>query len=113
METFYKAYSKMVQNRKHYFVKKIAHFPEYEELDDLVLGYGMHVNFNRACSIAKIDSPKIRQQLLAEADYVPATGKLVNIYRPVKQQKNLIQLLQNSISLLHVKFLSLYGKAAG
>ncbi len=113
METFYKAYSKMVQNKKHYFVKKIAHFPEYREVDDIVIGYGMHVNFNRACSIANINSQKIRQQLLAEADYVPATGKLVNIYRPVKQQKNLIQLLQNSFSLLQLKFLSLYGKAAG
>lgn len=113
METFYKAYSKMVQNRKYYFVKKIAHFPEYKELDDIVVGYGMHVNFNQACNIAKIDSMKIRQRLLTEADYVPVQGKLVNIYRPVKQQKNLMQLLQNSLSLLQVKFLSLYGKAAG
>ncbi|MEO6405462.1 MAG: hypothetical protein ABIY51_03065 [Ferruginibacter sp.] len=112
METFYKAYSKTVQNKKYYFVKKIAHFPEYKELDDLLIGYGMHVNFNTACSIANVDSKKIRERLLAEAEYVPAVGKLINLYRPAVQSKNMMQILQNSISLLQVKFMSLYSRAA-
>ena len=113
METFYKAYSKMVLNRKTYFVKKIVRFPEYQGMEDIVIGYGMHSNFNRACSIAKIDSLKIRERLLAETECIPASGKILSLYSPVKSPKKFIQLLQNSLSLLQLKLPGLYGKTAG
>ena len=64
METFYKAYTKTTQNKPYYFVKKYLSFPEYKDVEDILEGYGMHTDFNKACSIAGINNPKIRKQLL-------------------------------------------------
>jgi hypothetical protein len=63
METFYKAYTKIEQNKTYYFVKKFLSFPEYQDVEDILEGYGMHTDFNKACSIAGINNPKIRKQL--------------------------------------------------
>ena len=64
METFYKAYTKTEQNKLYYFVKRYLSFPEYKEVEDILEGYGMHTDFNKACSIAGINNPSIRKQLL-------------------------------------------------
>ena len=64
METFYKAYTKISQNKSYYFVKKYLSFPEYNDVEDIMEGYGMHTDFNKACSIAGLHDLKIRQQLL-------------------------------------------------
>ncbi|MEO6668319.1 MAG: hypothetical protein ABIN36_02515 [Ferruginibacter sp.] len=64
METFYKAYTKTTQNELYYFVKRYLSFPEYPEVEDVQEGYGMHVDFNKACSIAGINNPTVRKQLL-------------------------------------------------
>ncbi|MEP6712950.1 MAG: hypothetical protein ABJA37_11060 [Ferruginibacter sp.] len=118
MEIFYKAYSKIVQDKKYYFVKKIAHFPEYKQLDDLLWGYGMHTNFNTACDIAEINSEKVRLRLYAETQEVPTekvaiTAKLINIYTPVKHQKNFLQFLLQSLTHIQHKFIGLHSKTAG
>ncbi|MEO7444296.1 MAG: hypothetical protein ABIT96_13400 [Ferruginibacter sp.] len=84
METLYKAYSKNVLNKKYYFVKKIYHFPEYNQVDDILEGYGMHENFFKACSIAGINDVKVRKYLLAEAEPVILPAKVVHIFRPAK-----------------------------
>ncbi len=64
METFYKAYTKTEQNKLYYFVKRYLSFPEYKDVEDILEGYGMHTDFNKACSIAGINNPAIRKQLL-------------------------------------------------
>lgn len=91
MEILYKAYTKTVLNKKYYFVKKIYQFPEFDNVDDIVEGYGMHENFYKACNIAGIASPGIRKMLLAEAEPVLQPGKLISIYRPARQQNGFMQ----------------------
>ena len=63
MENFYTSYSKIVQNKTYYFVKKFLKFPEFNNVPDVLVGYGMHAQFEKACSIATIHDPKIREQL--------------------------------------------------
>jgi len=64
METFYKAYTKTEQNKLYYFVKRYLSFPEYKDVEDILEGYGMHTDFDKACNIAGINNPAIRKQLL-------------------------------------------------
>ena len=79
MEIFYNAYTKIVQNKTYYFVKKFLTFPEYKEVEDILEGYGMHTDFNKACSIAGIDSLNVRKQLLDEIQQTAHQAKVIDL----------------------------------
>jgi hypothetical protein len=67
MELYYTSYTKTINNTTYYFVKKFTRFPELENVPAILEGYGMHTNFNKACSIADVQNPAIRQRLFKEA----------------------------------------------
>jgi hypothetical protein len=68
MEHFYTVHTKIIQDETHYFVKKIMALPEFKGLADLVVGYGMHTNFEKACSIAGLHDTATKQQLLLQLE---------------------------------------------
>lgn len=68
MEHLYTIDTKMLQGKLHYFVKKIMVLPEFKGLADIVIGYGMHTSFEKACSIADIHDAAIRQELLLKLE---------------------------------------------
>ena len=79
METFFKAYTKVIQNKPYYFVKKFLSFPEYEGVDDALEGYGMHTDFNKACSIAGLEDAAIKRQLLDEIQSAVPQAKVIDL----------------------------------
>lgn len=79
METFYKAYTKISQNKLTYFVKKYQCFPEYENVEDILEGYGMHTDFEKACSIAGVHDPQIRKQLLDAIEAAVPQAKIIDL----------------------------------
>lgn len=81
MEHLYTIETKMLQGKLHYFVKKIMVLPEFKGLADITIGYGMHTNFEKACSIANIFDTAIRQQLLLKLE------ELNKIKHPAKPHK--------------------------
>jgi len=68
MEHFYTVHTKIIDDKTYYFVKKIMALPEFKGLADVVVGYGMHTNFEKACSIAGLHDTAKRQQLLLELE---------------------------------------------
>lgn len=68
MEHIYTIDTKMIQGKLHYFVKKLMALPEYKGLADIVIGYGMHTSFEKACSIAEIHDDATRQLLLLKLE---------------------------------------------
>lgn len=66
MEHLYTVHTKTIQNKTYYFVKKILKLTEFRDLADVVIGYGMHTDFEKACSIAGINDEASREQLLAD-----------------------------------------------
>lgn len=79
METFYKAYSKIAQNKSYYFVKRYLSFPEYDNVEDILEGYGMHTDFNKACSIAGVNNSLIRKQLLESIQSPSSQAKVIEL----------------------------------
>ncbi|MDQ6843105.1 MAG: hypothetical protein M3Z92_01955 [Bacteroidota bacterium] len=77
MNTFYTAYTRLVHETTYYFVKKFSTFPELAGVPDILESYGMHTDFNRACHIAKIDDPAIKQQLLNQIGFRTANDAKV------------------------------------
>ena len=79
MENFYTAYTKVIENKLHYFVKKFMIFPELKDVAPVLESYGMHTDFNKACSIAGIQDPKIKEQLLLEAQETIPQAKVIDL----------------------------------
>lgn len=79
MEIFYTAYTKLIENKTYYFVKKFLIFPEFQDVASVLESYGMHADFNKACSIASIYDPKIREQLLMEAEGTVQQAKVIDL----------------------------------
>ncbi len=80
MNTFYSAYTKQVEGKKFYFVKKFSTFPEIKGMPDILENFGMHPDFRIACSIAKVDDATIRQNLLESIENAEASqGKIIHI----------------------------------
>ena len=79
MENFYTAYTKVIENKTYYFVKKFLIFPEFKDVAPVLESYGMHTDFNKACSIASIHDPKIKEQLLSEAEGTVQQAKVIDL----------------------------------
>ncbi len=66
MEHVYTVHTKIIQDKTYYFVKKILALPEYKGLAEVVVGYGMHTDLEKACSIAGIVDVESIKLLLHE-----------------------------------------------
>ena len=78
MENFYTAYTKVIENKTYYFVKKFMAFPEFEGVEPVLESYAMHADFNKACSIAGIIDPLVKTQLLKEANETLQVAKVID-----------------------------------
>ncbi|HMI79943.1 MAG TPA: hypothetical protein VK484_14185 [Ferruginibacter sp.] len=94
MEHVYTAYTKILQDKTYYFVKKLMVIPEFKDLADVVVGYGMHTDFEKACSIAGIDDAGCRKKLLAELEGHNSIPKFTE-KTPVKPGKAPIQIAES------------------
>ncbi|MBS1927246.1 MAG: hypothetical protein IT254_01855 [Chitinophagaceae bacterium] len=63
MENLYNAYSKEIAGQNYFFVKKYLTFPEFNNVPDVLVGYGMHADFDKACKIAQVSDPLIKERL--------------------------------------------------
>ncbi len=79
MENVFTAYTKIVNNVTFYFVKKYNTFPEYPEVPKVLDSMGMHSDFYRACSIAKINDETVINQLFDELRLVPDNAKVIRM----------------------------------
>ncbi|MEO6548226.1 MAG: hypothetical protein ABIN94_09510 [Ferruginibacter sp.] len=79
MENFYTAYTKTIENQTYFFVKKYLIFPEFKEVAPVLEAYGMHTDFNKACGIAMITDPNIKEQLLNEAQGTVQQAKVIDL----------------------------------
>ncbi len=79
MENFYTSYTKVIENKTYYFVKKFLIFPEFKDVAPVMESYGMHTDFKKACGIASIHDPKIREQLLNEAEGTIQQAKVIDL----------------------------------
>lgn len=79
METFYTAYTKFLDYKKYFFVKKFTAFPELKDVSPILESYGMHTNFDKACSIAGLTDASIKEQLLQQAEESTQRAKIVEL----------------------------------
>ncbi len=79
MENLYTAYTKVMDNNTYYFVKKYLVFPEFKDVEPMQESFGMHTDFNKACSIAGINDPIIREQLFNDAKGTIQQARVIDL----------------------------------
>jgi hypothetical protein len=77
METFYTAYTKLLDYKTYYFVKKFSAFPEFKDVSPVLDAYGMHTNFDKACSIAGLTDAKLKEELFLQVEENSQRAKIV------------------------------------
>lgn len=92
MEYLYSLSTKLIAGKTYYFVKKIMTFPELKGLANVMIGYGMHTNFEKACNIADIHDSTCRKQLLHDLEQRNLPS-LVQDFKPQKPvEKHSVQI---------------------
>jgi hypothetical protein len=68
MEYLYSLTTKLIDDKNYYFVKKIMTFPEFKGLANVLIGYGMHTSFEKACNISGVHDNACRKKLLFDLE---------------------------------------------
>lgn len=79
METNFTCYTKKVQGKVFYFVKKFIVFPEFGNVTPLLESYGMHTEFDKACAIANLYDASIKKQLLEDIESGVRQAKVIDL----------------------------------
>lgn len=79
MENFYTAYTKTVNGFEFHFIKHFQYFPEFKNVPPLLVNYGMHTDFYKACKIAMIEDKTVQKQLLDSIDYRFTDSKVIQM----------------------------------
>lgn len=91
MEYYYSAYTKLINNQTFFFVKKYLLFSELNETEPVLVNYGMHMNFYKACSIAAVNDPSLMIQLFKEAQGTIEHAKLID-FNSIKFSRKLLKI---------------------
>lgn len=114
MEHVYTVQTKIIHDKTYYFVKKILALPEFPGLAEVVVGYGMHTDFDKACNIAGIKDMASRRILLLElekqvlpADRLQQTRPLAIAPKPAAQHPiKIADMINNWLSLRGAEILN-------
>jgi hypothetical protein len=79
MEHSYTAYTKLIDNKTHFFVKKFQVFPELKTVPPILECYGMHTDFDKCCAIAGINDSAIKKQLLQDIENNAPMAKVIHL----------------------------------
>ena len=105
MENIYKAYTKEINGKTFYFVKKFSIFPEYDN-SKVLDSMGMHTDFYKACSIAKIDDEIVVGKLMNELHIIPDSARVIHMHGVKAMTHSLIKNTHQAILKLRLASLN-------
>jgi hypothetical protein len=102
MENIYTAYSRDINGKTFFFVKKYNIFPEYADFPKVLDSMGMHTDFYKACEIAKITDEVIIKRLLNELHILPDSTKVIQMHGVKAMTHTILRNTQQAISKLRL-----------
>ncbi len=97
MENIYKAYTKEINGKTFYFVKKFSAFPEYKNCPTVLDTMGMHTNFYKACNIAHVNDDIAISKLTNELHIIPDTARVIHLPKIKSITHSLLKNTQHAI----------------
>lgn len=79
MEKIYNSYTKVIDGTTYFFVKQFLVFNELQGVPPVLEKYGMHTNFEKACSIAGVTEEGIKKYLLKSLEDHSPLAKVIGI----------------------------------
>jgi hypothetical protein len=104
MENIYNAYTKEINGKTFYFVKKFIFYPEIKDSSPILDKLGMHTNFHKACSIAEVHDEQIINRLMSELRIIPESARVIHLQKAKAVTHSLLKNTQHA--LLKFKFAS-------
>lgn len=102
MENIYEAYTREIDNRIYYFVKKKTRFPELSGTPEILDNYGMHADFYKACSIAHIKDENIISSLMQSVQIIPESARVVPMAKEKSFNKAVVRNTHHVLSRLRL-----------
>ncbi len=79
MENIYKSYTKEINGKTFYFVKKFSSFPEIENCPVILDQMGMHTNFYKACHIAQVNDQIAVNTLMNDLHIIRDSARVIHM----------------------------------
>jgi hypothetical protein len=106
MENIYKAYTKEINGKIFYFVKKFSVFPEYENSPKVLDAMLINTYFYKSCNIAKIDDDIVVRNLMNELHIIPDSARVIHMHGVKAMTHSLIKNTQQAILKLRLASLN-------
>ena len=97
MENIYKAYTKVINGKTIYFVKKFSVFPEIKDCPPVLEKMGMHSNFHKACYLAHIRDGDIVNKLINTLQITPEPGRVIHLKKVKSMTHSILKNTQHAI----------------
>jgi hypothetical protein len=102
MENIYNAYTREINGKVFYFVKKLTAFPEIEDCPPVLEHMGMHTNFYKACDLAHINDDIAINQLMNDLHIVTESAKVIHLQKIKSITHSLVKNTQHAILKLRL-----------
>ncbi len=102
MENTYQAYTKQIDGKVFYFVKKFSNFPEYENFPQVLDSMGMHTNFYKACNIAKVYDEIVIHKLMNDLHILPESARVIHLHRVKAMTDSIIKNTHHALMKLRL-----------
>ncbi len=102
MENIYNAYTKEINGRTFYFVKKFTVYPEIKDCPPVLERMGMHSNFYKACHLAQIPDDKAIRYLMNELHIVPESARVIHLPKVKSMTHSLLKNTHHAILKLRL-----------
>ncbi len=102
MENIYNAYTKEINGKTFYFVKKFSIYPEILDCPQILEKMGMHTNFYKACNLAYLHDNDIISQLMNDLHIVPESAKVIHLPKGKFMTQSLLKNTQQAILKLRL-----------
>lgn len=79
IDYIYESYLKEIDGKTFYFVKKLSFFPEYGDCPPVLESMGMHTDFFKACTIAKVCDQDVINKLMNEVHLIPDSANVIHL----------------------------------
>ena len=96
MENIYKAYTKEINGKNFYFVKKFSVFPEIDDCPPVLETMGMHPNFYKACGIAEVHDEAAINRMMNQLHIIPDSARIIHMTKAKSFTHSLLKNTQHA-----------------
>lgn len=97
MENIYNAYTREINGKTFYFVKKFVFYTEIKDGSPILDRLGMHTNFHKACHIAEVRDEQVVNRLMSELHIITESARVIHLQKAKAVTHSLLKNTQHAL----------------